>query len=450
MLHRMVENHYIPEAVAEREIARPLPQPPPDPKPFGASYVEEVRRQLVKKLGEEPVQTGGLQVDVMMDPSLQQTAEDAMRHGLRDLDKRQGWRGPLGQIDDEPWTKLKARPLQRLQRAQALGRSSYGERPLLDLRHVDTDSLDSDKSVTESVRSVSWHRREPGAEIVARVASETNNSAVIDLGTSMETLSLTSVDWARKFNPTSRTAEPKAMSDVMKPGDLVLVEIVHDSEITLEQDPLVEGAFVSIDPNTRGVVALVGGYGFNAGSNAFERATQAKRQPGSAFKPFVYATAMEVGQQRAQLLKTTPPGTVKADCLLFQPMLQVNDAPEVIYDHWTGKPWTPHNFERDAFDGAMTMRHALAVSKNTVAVKLIEQIGCNPLDPLSFADEQTAGLARVRDTAYRAGIDDPIPDSMTAALGSGEVTPIELVNAYTTIAASGRYAAPIFIKQVRG
>lgn len=97
----------------------------------------------------------------------------------------------------------------------------------------------------------------------------------------------------------------------------------------------------------------------------------------------------------------------------------------------------------------MTMRHALATSKNTVAVKLIEQIGCSPTEALSFADQQTAGLAHVKDTAWRAGIDSPIPDSITSALGSGEVTPIELVNAYTTIAAEGRYAAPILIKQVR-
>ncbi len=460
VLRRMVERHFISQAVADREIAKPIAVPPPKPKPFGASYVEEIRRQLTATLGDDAVTRGGLQVDVMMNPALQVAAEAAVKQGLRELDKREGWRGPLGQVDDTAWKKVKAAALDLLKRASAAGHATWGDNPLLDLRNLDIDSLDQDPTSADSAPAVSWRRRETGTEVVARVASVDKNGASIDLGSTTEIIPLTSVTWARRFNPTTSTATPKAITDVMKPGDLIRVRVVrelpcpkghceHLSEIALEQDPQVQGAFVAIDPATRGVSALVGGYDFNAGTAAFNRATQAHRQPGSAFKPFVYATALAVGQERAVLLKTATRDQIKTNCLVFQPRAQVNDAPEVIYDHWTGKPWMPHNFERDTFDGAMSLRHALAVSKNTVAVKLIEQIGCLPTEALSFADEQNAGLSRVKDTAHRAGIDSPIPDSITAALGSGEVTPLELVNAYTTFATNGRYAPPILISRVR-
>lgn len=460
VLRRMVENHFISQGAADREIAKAIPTPPATPAPFGASYIEEVRRNVSARLGDDIVNQGGLQIDVMMNPALQIAAESAVRQGLRDLDKRQGWRGALKNIDETTWKKLKSGALAMLQEAAAHGHATWGDSPLIDLHNVDVDLLEQESEDDSATHAVSWHKRAPGAEVVARVDSVTKTGALIDVGTTVEALPFASVSWARKYNPVSGTAPPKTMTDVLKPGDLVRIRVVkalpcstdhceHLSEITLEQDPKVQGAFVAIDPVTRGVVALVGGYDFNPSTSAFNRATQAKRQPGSAFKPFVYATALAVGQERAMLFSTLPKDQIKSDCLVFQPRLQVNDAPEIFHDHWTGKTWEPHNFERDAFDGAMSLRHALAVSKNTVAVKLIEQIGCNPTDVFSVSTAQTIGLARVRDTAHRAGIDSPIPDSITAALGSGEVTPLELVNAYTTLAAGGRYAEPILVKRVR-
>jgi penicillin-binding protein 1A len=127
----------------------------------------------------------------------------------------------------------------------------------------------------------------------------------------------------------------------------------------------------------------------------------------------------------------------------------VYDTPELIRDRWTGQPWQPRNFEREEFAGPMTIRKALAESKNTVAVKLISDIGRTPGIAMNDDDAQDVGLAKVKDTARRAGIDSPIPDSITAALGSGEVSPLELVNGYATLAMQGRYAKPVLVRRVK-
>jgi penicillin-binding protein 1A len=470
VLHRMAELGFISSAVAEREIARPIPQPPKRLELSGEYYVDEVKRQLLTKFDEKTLDNGGLRIETMMNPTLQAAAEASMKMGLRELDKRQGWRGALGRIDEAAWKKLKEEALNRLATGDDEATESYGPVPVLDLRRVDSKSLADDRvadRITKAARAAQWKRGAPGVELVSRIDAVTKSDATLDLGGATATLTLTSVSWARRYNPASMTAQPKTMSDVVKPGDLVKVHISKvtpcedaekkkDSckepkvELSLEQDPEVEGALVSIDPTTRGVVALVGGYDFDARRNAFNRATQAKRQPGSAFKPFVYATALEVGQQRAQFQADPNHAPLKASCLIFTPRQQVNDAPEYIPDHWTGKPWIPQNFERNSFEGPMSLRRALAASKNTVAVKLIEQIGCEPSEAREFADLQSQGLSRVKNLAQRAGIDSPIPDSITAALGSGEVTPIELTNAYATFAANGQYTQPVLIKRVLG
>ena len=123
-------------------------------------------------------------------------------------------------------------------------------------------------------------------------------------------------------------------------------------EFALEQDPLVQGAFAAIDLKTRGVLALVGGSDIT--KSQFNRATQAKRQPGSSFKPFLYAAAIESGK--------------------YTPVTKVDDSPEVITDPWSGKTWKPQNFEKDEFDGPISLKKALAESKNTVAVKLLLEL----------------------------------------------------------------------------
>jgi penicillin-binding protein 1A len=469
VLRRMVELGFIAQAVADREIARPVPMPPTRLEFSGAYYMDEVKRQLYAKFGEELVDGGGLRVETMMNPQLQADAEASVKQGLRDVDKRQGWRGATGRLDDALWQNIRTAAEARLKTVQEQGREGWGAVPVLDLRRLDTDALAEDHSpakLAKAGKSALWKRGDVNSELVAYVGPVTKSTAEIELGIYTTTLSLPSVAWARKYNPTSMTALPRSMTDVLKPGDLVKVRITRVTpcddaaqkkgtcktakiDVALEQDPLVEGALVTIDPETRGVLALVGGYEFDAKRSAFNRATQARRQPGSAFKPFVYAAALDVGQQRKLLLNRSEVQS-EPKCILFTPRQQVSDAPEYVPDHWTGKPWIPHNFERDSFDGPMTVRHALAVSKNTVAVKLVEQIGCSLTENLSFDDKQSKGLALVKQTARRAGLDSPVPDTLTAVLGAGEVVPLELTNAYATFDAEGRFAPPVFIKRVMG
>jgi penicillin-binding protein 1A len=198
------------------------------------------------------------------------------------------------------------------------------------------------------------------------------------------------------------------------PGKIPLDRAVRERKpltLSLEQAPLVQGALVAIDPSTREVRALVGGYDFQA--SQFNRATQAHRQPGSAFKPFVWGAALESRR--------------------FTPATIVYDTPDVYRDPWTGKEWKPRNFEKDVFEGPMLLGAALAQSKNTVSVKLVDALG----------PDAVASFAR------RLGVESALPRNLTLALGTGEVTPLELVNAYASIAARGFAAPPIFVRRVR-
>jgi len=159
------------------------------------------------------------------------------------------------------------------------------------------------------------------------------------------------------------------------------------------------------------VRALVGGQDFQA--SQFNRAMQARRQPGSAFKPFVWGAAVESRR--------------------FTAATVVYDTPDLYRDPWTGKEWKPRNFEKDSFDGPMLLGAALAQSKNTVSVKLVDALGVEPV----------AGFAR------RMGITTDLPQNLTLALGTGEVLPLDLVNAYASLAARGQYAPPLLVLRVR-
>jgi penicillin-binding protein 1A len=256
---------------------------------------------------------------------------------------------------------------------------------------------------------------EAGETYAALVEKVEERQATVDLGGARGAIPLADVAWARKYNPSSGTPAPRRMSEVLQAGDIVLVRLAAGKAkplelaragkpvpLSLEQTPKVEGALVAIDPVTRGVRALVGGLDF--GRSQFNRALQAKRQPGSAFKPFVWGAAVESGR--------------------FTPATVVYDTPDLYRDPWTGKEWKPQNFEKDAYEGPMLLRDALARSKNTVAAKLVDALG--PDD--------------VADFARRAGIQSELPRSLSMALGTGEVTPLELVNAYATSASPGRGA----------
>jgi penicillin-binding protein 1A len=421
VLRRMAEEGFITRAQAEAEVARPIVTSPPEAAPPGASYADAVRKLLDARYGAEEVETGGLVVEVAMDPAMQRYAEAALEADLRAVDRRQGFRGPLVRLSAEQVAA--ALPAWRKRLAEA----SSPKVPALvwDLAGVDPEELDPGETSAADVRRLIRLRTLAAGEVYAAlVAKVEEKAATLDLGSATGVLPLADVGWARKWNPTSGTATPKSLKAVLAPGDVVLVRVMQGAvapealaragrplALSLEQKPLVQGALVAIDPATRQVRALVGGSSFVA--STFNRATQARRQPGSAFKPFVWGAAIESRR--------------------FTPATLVYDTPDLYRDPWTGKEWKPRNFERDEFDGPLLLKAALAHSKNTVAVKLTDALGVDAV--VAFA--------------RRMGIESDLPRNLTLALGTGEVTPLELTNGYATFAAQGRLAAPALVLRVR-
>ena len=418
VLDRMLANNQIDQADHDREVEKPLSLPPIPADPPGAWYLSEVRRQLVAQYGDAAVDTSGWTVEVAMDEKLQMAAELSVQEGLRAVDKRQGFRGAIFKVDAAAVTDLNAAVAKRVLQNEA----PAGTVLVADLDRVtEKEQLAGPESIARAA-SV----RELGSGLVyAGVITGVNRAeAHVQLAPGVDgPVPFSTMTWARPFKPEVRTTMPQSPADVLSVGDIVAVRVqnlrvqklqmstrVMHVDFSLEQSPLVQGALVAIDLKTREVLALVGGS--DIAKSQLNRATQVKRQPGSSFKPFLYAAAIESGK--------------------YSPLTKVDDSPEVITDPWTGKTWKPQNFEKDQFDGPITLRKALAESKNTVAVKLLLEIG---IDKLSAE-------------AHLAGISSSVPQSYTAALGTGEVGVLEETNAYATLATSGRYADPLFIRKV--
>jgi penicillin-binding protein 1A len=453
VLTQLARHGFAPQKAVDAEMEKPILLGPRPPAPVGQYYVEEVRKRLVRQygekllpqfpptdpeereklvtqLGEKELNESGRRIEIAMDVKLQAAAESSVKAGLEAVDRRQGYRGPLGNIDSPRFAALRPLLEERLKEA---GRRKSDEVLVADLAPLkemkppveeepgeeeptDEPALSEDQKI---VSTVGARPLSEGLEIVGWVSDvdEAKNTALVDLVSQKAQLSFATLGWARPRDDKGHLgAAPAKISQVVKPGDLVRVKLgkalpaSQVLEATLAQLPAVQGALVSIDPAERTVLAMVGGYDF--GASAFNRATQAKRQPGSSFKPFVYAAAMADGR--------------------FTTLSIQNDAPFTIRDPYTGKQWKPQNYEKGGFDGPMTLRTALAESKNTVSVRLVEAL--TPPTVIEFAK--------------KAGIHSEMPENLTLALGTGEVTMMEIANAYTTFQQLGQLADPITLVKV--
>lgn len=372
VLGQMLANGWITKEEHDDALGRPLalaPRPAPQVGPY---YLEEVRRYLVERYGNEQVLTGGMRVTIGMDPKIQRVADHAVRESLVAYDRRHGYRGALGTLGEK-------------RRAEVEAAAEGG-------RAIDVESL----------RPVAL---EPGARLRGAVTSVSDAELRVWFGGKEGRLPRKGAAWA---------LGNRKLGSLFKKGDIIHVEVVSADESQVElalwQEPAIQGAVVAIEPKSRKVVAMTGGYDF--AQSSFNRATQARRQSGSTYKPFVFGAALESGR--------------------WTPASLVVDAPETFRDPWTGKDWKPQNYERNRFDGTMTLRRALATSKNTVPVRLISELGPDA----------------VIDFSQRAGIRSKQPKNLTLALGTGELTPLELANAYATFAAQGMYADPILVERV--
>jgi penicillin-binding protein 1A len=363
VLDRMLAEGYVDRATRDAAAALPL-RLARDRAPLKRTaphYVEHVRRVLQSRYGDGGIYQAGLQIHTAVDPEMQAAAEAAVRDGLKDLDRRRGYRGPMRRLEGE----------------DAIG-------AFLD----------------EVERELRGHPLSPGSRLDAVVMGTNAERATLMIGARAAVLPLSRMKWAPDWKPGR-----------FQVGDVILVEIVEKGgdgifEVALDQHPEVEGALLAIESGTGHVRAMVGGYDF--GRSEFNRATQALRQPGSAFKPFVYAAAFDRG---------------------FTPASIVIDAP-VVFDDWN-RVWKPSNYE-EKWHGPTRLRDALTHSRNVISVKLARDVGLPYL------------------TGYlpRFGFAKPFPQNLSISLGTSEVTLLELVRAYDVFATQGRLTEPIFITRI--
>ncbi|MCP4504216.1 MAG: PBP1A family penicillin-binding protein [Deltaproteobacteria bacterium] len=484
VLQQMEKNGMISDEERQKALLEPVRVHAEPPAYLGVApyYAEEVRRHLCKRYGKfeknergvpecksDVVDRGGLKVYTTMDAKLQKAATRAMQEGLRAVDKRQGYRGPLVRLDpDEAKSLLVLLDAERTKRFPPEETPELQDplhiegRPVWDLSRLRTKHLSlsptlkkklgtkSSKNVKKKIsdserlalamRKVRTKPLQTGI-IVGAVVKKVDNlakKAVVDLGTLTGTLPLKSMIWAREYNPTKWTKAPKKVSQILKVGDVVMVQVdtlvsgKKDKkgkllspwvDVHLEQTPKVEGAFVAIDPHTHDVLALVGGYDYARSS--FNRATQAKRQPGSAFKPFIYGLGIEKKQ-------FTPVGFLDEH---NQVSHLITDAQKNIFDRWTGKAWRPKN-SGNKYRGDITLRTCLTYSVNTCSVSLLEKIGVEDVVMMTQKMGLLEGLKKTR-------------QNLTLALGTAEVQPLALVNAYSIFPEGGQWAPPRLMSKVK-
>lgn len=335
-----------------------------------APWVAEiVRRDAVERFGAEQAYAGGYEVVTTVDSALQEAADAAVREGLDAYDKRHGWRGPEATIDPE-----------RLDDTAAL-----------------LDLLDEVIPVGDLIPAV-----------VLEVQPEQARLLLLDGREA--TLLLERIEWARPhLGRDALGASPSAVGDILAVGDRVRLR-EHPEGWRLAQVPEAQAALVSLRPDTGEVVALVGGLDFAA--SQFNRATQSRRQPGSAFKPFIYAAALDSGYTPASL---------------------VNDAPVVFDDPSQERTWKPQNFSEQFF-GPTRLREGMIHSRNLISVRLVMDLG------LQNAIDYVTGFGFER---------DEIPNGPSMALGSASITPLDLAAAYAVFANGGFEIEPEFVLAIR-
>jgi penicillin-binding protein 1A len=322
-------------------------------------FFEEIRKYLEKTYGTEAVHERGLRVYTTLNVALQRAANQAVRDGLHEYDRRHGWRGKLPNILRDNLGKL------------------------------------------ENYEDDAWRRPiEKGSYVTGLVLAVDNNFATIRIGPYRTAVSGADCAWTGRRSP----------AQLLKAGDLAefrIKEIAGNNvRVELEQKPAAQAGFVAIDNPTGEIKALIGGYSFE--ESKFNRATQALRQVGSSFKAYVYTTAIEKG---------------------FSPFDTILDAPFTTISG--GQEYSPHNYD-EKFEGTITLRRALAGSRNVPAVKLAEKIG----------------ITSVVETARRFGITSSLPPYLPVALGAAEITLLEHTSAFTVFPNDGIRIEPHYIRRV--
>jgi penicillin-binding protein 1A len=380
VLQRMKEEGYITQHQEEEAAAAEIklnvsPENTFEKAPY---FTEYVRQYIEQKYGRDLLYRGGLKVYTTLNLDMQRQARAAIKQGLLELDKREGYRGPLKHLE----------PAERefFKREWAI---KYASEPpkVGDVVHGLIERIDDQK-----------------------------NEVVVAIGERLAVLPLSEMRWARKPDPDvpSYAALLKSVGGVFQVGDVVLVRIKepmpkpYDWMVSLEQKPEVQGALFCMEPGTGRVKAMVGGRDFSL--SQFNRAIQARRQPGSSFKPIIYAAALDQGMT---------PSTI------------ILDAPYLSSTNPEDEIWKPKNF-KETFTGPTLFRQALIQSRNVITVKILKQIG----------------VPYVISYARKMGIEADLAPDLSLALGSSGLSLEELCRAYAVFANGGMLADPIFVDRI--
>ncbi len=384
IINRMVKNGFVTFEEGEKAKDQPLGV---NPRPKGSYlfasdyFTEEVRRQIIQRYGEDALYEGGLSIRTTLDPKLQVAARRALMKGLINYDVKRGYRGPVKQISvDGDW-----------------GIELNKAKPLLDVPewHLAVVLSVSSKEAQIGLR--------PRTEVSGAVSKERLGGSI----------AFGDVKWARRIaikDQKRRTA--KSMDQILSVGDVIYVEQVKKDDpqrFKLRQPPAVGGAIIAMNPHTGRVLAMMGGFSFS--ESQFNRATQAYRQPGSAFKPFVYAAALDNG---------------------YTPSSVVLDAPIKVNQGRSLGVWEPKNYG-GRYAGPSTLRLGIEKSRNLMTVRLAKDMG----------------MPLVAEYAKRFGIYDKMLPVLSMALGSGETTVMRLVSAYAVLANGGKHINPSLIDRIQ-
>jgi len=317
-------------------------------------YSEEVRRIVSNTYGYDSLYKGGLSIRTPLNSIYQIEALIALREGLEEYDKRHGWRGPVTNLNKKNWEKY-------------------------------VQKFIPDKSLNWKLAKVINVNK-----LIVTIELENKKKGFIDFK---------NTGWTRK----------KSFEDLLKPNDIIFVKNIKKDKWNLKQLPKINGAIVVMDPYTGRVLAMAGGFSFKL--SEFNRATQAKRQPGSAFKPFVYAAALENG---------------------FTPSTLILDAPFVIDQGEGLKTWKPENYGKK-FYGPSTLRTGIEKSRNLMTVRIAQKVGFEKISRIT----------------NNFGIYNDVPELLSVSLGSAETTLIQLTNAYCSFVNGGKKVTPIFIDRIQ-
>ncbi|QPJ63112.1 MAG: PBP1A family penicillin-binding protein [Candidatus Nitronauta litoralis] len=343
-------------------------------------FVEHIRQFLQENYGSNKLYRDGLNVYTTLNLPYQEIATAAVQKGLLEADKRYGYRGPISSVDLDG------------------GREAI------------MNSLDQYNKFKEG------HIPESGDLVHAVVLQVFPKEVDVDLGFAEGSIALEKMNWARKPNIRldGRWARIKNAHQALKPGDLVQVRLLNQNQdgdwaLALEQTPEVQGGLISLNPLTGQILSMVGGYDFQ--ESQFNRAIQAIRQPGSAFKPIIYTAALQEG---------------------YTPASIIIDAPVIFNEKEdTFDKWKPVNFE-EKFYGPTSIRTALTHSRNVVTIKLL----------------QNTGVQKAIDLARQMGIKSPMSENLSIALGSSGLTLYELVSAYSIFANGGKKVEPTSVRHI--